>query len=292
MRNSSVELFRIIATFLVLIVHFNGWFVNMPDKFEGYSIMNVSQSFIEAFSCTCVNCFLVITGWYGMTFKWKHVWTIWSIVAWIYVGLYILNSVLTHEFSIFGFIARFIAIEYESYYIQCYLMLLFLSPVLNSFITKYGKKILPYTIAFWAIEILFDWLLKNKCLGFGHGYMLTHFVFLYILGQTAFLFKDEIRRIFTSIRCIIIYCSGCIIIGFSYFFISGELSFAYSNPVNVIMSFALFFLFERHTFYNKTINWIASSTLAVYVFHITPPVINALRAWDVYAQTTYSSILS
>ena len=26
-RNSSIELYRIIATFAVLIVHFNGWFV-------------------------------------------------------------------------------------------------------------------------------------------------------------------------------------------------------------------------------------------------------------------------
>lgn len=31
-RNSSVELFRIIATFLVLIVHFNGWFVGIPEN--------------------------------------------------------------------------------------------------------------------------------------------------------------------------------------------------------------------------------------------------------------------
>lgn len=32
-RNSSIELFRILATFLVLIVHWNGWFVGgMPEK--------------------------------------------------------------------------------------------------------------------------------------------------------------------------------------------------------------------------------------------------------------------
>ena len=34
-RNSSVELYRIIATLTVLIVHFNGWFVGgMPEKFD------------------------------------------------------------------------------------------------------------------------------------------------------------------------------------------------------------------------------------------------------------------
>lgn len=31
-RNSSIELFRILATFLVLIVHWNGWFVGGIDE--------------------------------------------------------------------------------------------------------------------------------------------------------------------------------------------------------------------------------------------------------------------
>lgn len=35
-RNSSIELYRIIATFTVLIVHFNGWFV---DGMRGFVIL-------------------------------------------------------------------------------------------------------------------------------------------------------------------------------------------------------------------------------------------------------------
>lgn len=100
MRNSSVELYRIIATFLVLIVHFNGWFVDMPSTFAGFSVFNISQDIIESVSCICVNCFLVITGWYGLRFKWKHVWTIWSILVWIYVPFYWVYSYFYNDFSI------------------------------------------------------------------------------------------------------------------------------------------------------------------------------------------------
>lgn len=272
MRNSSVEIFRIIATFLVLVVHFNGWFAGMSSTFAGFSTVYISQDILEALSCTCVNCFLVITGWYGMTFKWKHVWTIWSILVWIYVPSYIAQSLIAHSFSTIELIFNFIAIGKESYYIQCYLMLLFLSPILNSFIAKYGRKILPYTLAFWIIEVIFDWVLKNTCLGFGHGYMLTHFIFMYLLGQTAFLYKDEIHTLLTSKRCLFIYLIGTITIAGLYLKLPSYISFAYTNPINIIMAFSLFLLFERHEFHSKTINWISKSTLAVYILHCTPPL--------------------
>lgn len=288
MRNSSVELFRIIATFLVLIVHFNGWFVDMPSSFEGFTVINISQAFIEALSCTCVNCFLVITGWYGLKFKWKHVWTIWSILVFIYVPCYLVTAIYHHEISFVSLMMNIIAIGKESYYVQCYLMLLVLSPVLNSFISKYGGRILPYTLALWLIEFLFDWILKNQCLAFGHGYMLTHFILMYLLGQTAQLYQQEVSRYLTTERCLFVYILGSLLLTAMYFVIPKDTTFAYSNPLNVIMSFALFFIFERRNFTNKTINWISSSTLAVYILHCTPPIINVLLKWDNYAFVNYS----
>lgn len=290
MRNSSVEIFRIIATFLVLIVHFNGWFLGMPSKFAGLSLFTISQDVIESVSCICVNCFLVITGWYGLSFKWKHVWTIWSILVWIYVPFYILNYYITGNFSIWGFVMSIIALGRESYYVQCYLMLLFLSPVLNEFIKTFGRKILPYTLAFWTIEIIFDWILQNKCLGFGNGYELTHFILMYILGQTAFLYKEDIRKYYKTKYCILSLILGVILISNMYLFLSSKYCFDYSNPINIIMSFSLFFIFERKTFHNKAINWIASSTLAVYIIHVTPPLINVLREWDNYVLEAYTYI--
>lgn len=288
-RNSSVELFRILATFLVLIVHFNGWFVGgMPVKLTTFDYQNIGQALIEAASCTCVNCFLVITGWYGLKFKWKHVWTIWSILVWIYVPFYIIESIINDDFSILRLIFKMIALVEESYYVQCYLMLLFLSPILNSFIKRFGKKILPYTLAFLAIEIIFDWILGNKCLAFGNGYMLTHFIFMYLLGQTAFLYRDRIHEIFNQQKGIMIYILGILLITSMYIVIPADRAFAYSNPLNIIMSFALFFLFERKTFHSHLVNWIGASTLAVYMAHVTPPVINILQKWDVFVLTNYS----
>lgn len=280
MRNSSIELFRIIATLLVLIVHFNGWFVDMPSTFTGFSVFTISQDIIESISCICVNCFLVITGWYGLRFKWKHVWNIWSVLVWIYVPFYLVYSYFYNDFSIKLLLFKIIAIGQESYYVQCYLMLLFLSPILNSFIEKFGKRILPYTLAFWVIEIVFDWILQNMCLGFGRGYELTHFILMYLLGQTAFLYRKEIRKYYKSKYCVMSIISGTVVISIMYLVLPSKYCFVYSNPLNIIMAFSLFFIFERKTMHSRFINWIASSTLAVYILHITPPFINILREWD------------
>lgn len=251
-RNSSVELFRIIATFLVLIVHFNGWFLGgMPEKLIDFNFPSISQAFIESLSAVCVNCFLVITGWYGVNFKWKHIVTIWSILVWVYVPCYLMETIYNGNFSVSTLIINIIAFGQESYYVQCYLMLIFLSPILNSFIKLYGKRILPFSITFWLIEIGFDWILKNKCLSFGHGYELTHFLLMYMLGQTAFLYKRKIQKWITCNRGLIIYIVGAIIVTIMYIIIPGELVFAYSNPINVVMAFALFFVFERKVFFNN-----------------------------------------
>ena len=61
---------------------------------------------------------------------------------------------------------------------------------------------------------------------------------------------------------------------------------AYSNPVVVIESFALFFLFVYREFHNKTINTIAGSTFAVYIIQVTSPVKDWLFSVDKWALGT------
>lgn len=64
-RDSSVEVFRILATFLVLIVHFTGWFVGgIRNPFDSTLDLSfrIGQTVISALCVVCVNCFLIISG--------------------------------------------------------------------------------------------------------------------------------------------------------------------------------------------------------------------------------------
>lgn len=290
-RNSSVELFRILATLMVVIVHYNGWLAGgMPEHFDlsGASFFTVSQAVIEGFTAVCVNCFLVITGFYGVKLKPKTFWNMWILLVSIYVPCEIAMQIHEGAFSPRPLIEDLIAFTRESYYVQDYLMLVFLSPVLNTFIDKYGKKMLPYALMFWGIEIVFDWVRHNQSLGFAQGYSLIHFVLMYILGRTAFLYKDVIRNV-GSIRLGGGYIALCLLISCIYIMgMKSEWSYAYSNPLNIAASFCLFFVFQKRSFYSKAINKIAASTFSVYILHTCAPLINIIRKIDVYTLDNYS----
>ena len=81
-RESNVELFRILAMFLVLVVHFTGWFVGgLADPFDSTKDLSfrMGQMVMEALSVVCVNCFLIISGWFGIRLKFKSIWNTGSV---------------------------------------------------------------------------------------------------------------------------------------------------------------------------------------------------------------------
>ena len=290
-RNSSVELFRILAMLFVVIVHYNGWLTGgMADHFDqdAASVHSVTQATIQGMTAVCVNCFLVITGYYGVKFKGRTFWNMWVLLVCIYVPCEILMQGYHGEIHPMAFVDDILAFTRESYYVQCYLMLVFLSPILNSFIEKYDKKILPYVLMFWGIEFVMDWGHHNHSLGFEQGYGLIHFVLMYMLGRTAALYKDKITSM--NINCFRGgYFICCLLMALSYIAgLSYDRSYCYSNPLNIVGSFCLFFLFLRRNYYNKWINKVAASTFSVYILHTCAPMILVIGKIDVYTLSHYS----
>lgn len=143
-RESNIELFRIVATLLVLIVHFTGWLSGgMSNIFDSQLTLSfrIGQTIMEAISIVCVNSFLIISGWYGVKLKLKSLWKIYILLVSIYIPVQMIDYLLTGHFSIVLFIDNILAFTRESYFVQCYLMFVFLSPIINSFIEKYKKML-------------------------------------------------------------------------------------------------------------------------------------------------------
>lgn len=66
-RQSSMELLRIVAMVLVLVVHVNGS-LNHADAslINPHSWQGFAWSFVESISICCVNIFVMISGWFGI----------------------------------------------------------------------------------------------------------------------------------------------------------------------------------------------------------------------------------
>ena len=282
-RNSSIEAFRILATFLVLLVHFSGWFVGGISNPYDTSLdisFRIGQMIIESLSIVCVNCFLIISGWYGIKLKFSSLWKIYTIIFFIYVPFQIFDSAITHSFSIKELFNNILVFTRESYFVQCYTMLVIISPILNTFIEKYGKKIINYVILLWLIEIIMESIWDNNCLGYENGYSLPHFILIYMLSRTAYLNKALLSKV--KIKYWIIGYFLCATIICIMHVMGYKHTWDYSNPIVVIQSFCLFFPFTYVIFYNKSINWVASSTFAVYIMHTCNPLLLILKIADNY----------
>ena len=209
-RNSGVELFRILATLLVLVVHLNGWMVGgIADSFDESTpvCIRIGQHVIWSLSLCCVNCFLVISGWFGVKLKFTTLYRLWILIVSVYVPFYIANVIITpHDFSIWFLLQSILVFPRESYFVQNYIMLLFLSPVLNSFIDKYNGQITKWVKALFIIEFTMESVFANKCLFIEKGYSLFHFVVMYMLGRVAFINKEKLLYVHSKYFITLFFC--------------------------------------------------------------------------------------
>lgn len=281
-RNSSIELYRIIATFAVLIVHFNGWFLG-DWPLPAYDINNptlfrAGQMIISALSIICVNMFVIISGYFGIRLKLSSILKLIIYLGLIYVPLYIVKCFSDNEFVLTDFIERCFVISYAGYFIQCYFMLMILSPVINAFIDKYGRDSLKWVLLFWGLEFWFDCIMEVEELGYNRGYSVIHFVLMYMIARCIKLYEGDVKKInqwvwllgYLLSTIVIVICH---IIGIVW-------CWNYSNPIVVFSTVCSFLPFLYKTYFNKVINWIASGTLAVYIIHVTYYIRSSLQRVD------------
>ena len=276
-RESNIELFRIVSTFFVLVVHFTGWFVGgMADPMDTTLDLSfrIGQIVIESLTVVCVNCFLIISGWFGIKFKLRSLLKMYMLLVSIYIPFQIISSIYTGEFSLLHLVDNILVFTRESYFVQCYVMLMLFSPVLNSFFEKYGKRSLALVLLLWFVEAFMGNIRNNVCLGINEGYSLIHFILMYMLARVARLYKDRLLKVKRGVW-ILCYFVCAILVGIAHL-IGFKHAWAYSNPIIIIEAFCLFFPFAYQSFHNRSINWIASSTFAVYIIHTTPPMYSVL----------------
>ena len=281
-RNSRIELYRILATFAVLIVHFNGWFLG-DWPLPAYDINNptlfrTGQTIISALSIICVNMFVIISGYFGIRLTLSSILKLIIYLGLIYVPLYIVKCVSDNEFVLTDFIERCFVISYAGYFIQCYFMLMILSPVINAFIEKFGRDSLKWVLLFWGLEFWFDCIMEVEELGYNRGYSVIHFVLMYMIARCIKLYEDDIKKIKLWVW-VLGYLFSTIVIILS--FMAGvKWCWNYSSPIVVFSSVCTFLPFLYKTFHNKVINWMASGTLAVYIIQITNRVRTTLETVD------------
>lgn len=281
-RNSFIEVYRILAVFSVLIIHYNGWFLGgLPDSFDfdNPTAHRIGQVIIASLCACCINCFLLISGYFGINLRWQSIVKFLIQLMGVYIPWYFIDCIVNGcPIQLKCLINNCLVISRGGYFVQCYFMLMLLSPVLNAFVERFQKKAIWVVLLLLVSEFYFDCIIGNERMGFAHGYSVAHFCLVYLIGRTIFIYRDKIIGV-KRYKWVLLYLTFACLIAWMY--IAGiGFTFDYSNPLVITTGVFSFLPFIYKSGSNRIINWVASGTFAVYLIQVCEPAFSFLCKMD------------
>lgn len=264
-RQSNIELLRIIAMFAILFGHFVGYgYGDIADVQETYKI-TINQ-LILAFLNIHVNLFLLITGYWGIKLKWASFMGLFVKCSFYAVGIYVIWALVSDQSMHLSAICKrclFFCRTSPWWFMENYFYLMLFSPLLNICIKNLDK--MRYTkilLLLLFINMVIGGVLRSSLNT--TGFSIHHFIFVYFIG--GYIRRYGLFEKLSSKMLLLIYIL-CVLFIFLGFVSDFEISRGYINPFVLLGSIVVFCFFLRLKFKSRVVNWIASSSLAVYLLH-------------------------
>lgn len=282
-RDSNFELLRIIAMILVLGVHANFLSIGRPtfEEFETNPSSTGFRIFAQSLCIICVNVFILLSGWYGIKPKIEKLCDFLFQIFFFSIFIFIISAITNPKQTLClkGFLALFL-LDKELWFVKAYLLLFFCSPMINLFIEKSSsKQIGVFLIAFYTFQLIFGWFITSV-VWFDGGYSTLSFIGLYVLAGYIrkselylFRFKGRIDFFIYFILILLISLFATFLISQNYKGMMNKM-FWYNSPLVILASIYFFLFFSKIKLHNKTINYIAISSFAIYLLHANPLIIN------------------
>lgn len=278
MRDSNMELLRIVAMIMVMALHANQ--VLLPV--QNVSLHNTSFSFStvyvyvsEALSIVCVNAFIMISGWYSIRFRLKR---LLELIFMVYFFSIIMCFLFPSTNGYGKDLTDILLLrQYGCGFIPSYILLYILSPILNNFVdTAEKKKIGFFLLLFFGAQTVFSFI--NNFTWYFDGFSPLPWIGLYILARYLKLYPGKLSSFSAKIDFIIYFVLSCTIAIGSIILISrfgtGGRLFNYTNPLVILSSAYLVLFFSKLKIKSRWINWLGVSTLSAMLIHLSPGFIN------------------
>ncbi|MBR5657519.1 MAG: acyltransferase family protein [Prevotella sp.] len=276
-RDSNMELLRIVAMILVMVVHADFRALGWPST-EDIGLNNMLPRFlVESFSIICVDTFVLLSGWYGIRFKWNRLGELFFQVLFfllIGVGIWFL-TVRNHQES-YGILIRHLLLfgNWDYWFVKCYVLLYVFSPILNAFVENCTKRqFLAVLVMFFVMQTYLGWI-TDGVKWYADGYSGISFMGLYLLSRFIRLHPNALIVEHKLWFYLFVYVALAVLNGLLayYVFISGHIAlykrlFYYINPLVIIQAIAFLLFFSKLEFKSRIINWIAISSFAIYLLH-------------------------
>lgn len=274
-----MELLRCFAMLLVCLFHIDFISYNFPE-----SQLNINTQPLEAFikllatsaTFTCVDVFVLLSGWYGIHFKKRRLAEFIFQVLIFSISIYAFMLLLDDnvKFRWQSLVHIFMTDDY--WFVPVYLSLYVFSPVLNSFIEKSDKKTMAFVVVvILLLQSVFGWLSPNEE-GYLEGRSPFSFFILYMLARYVHIHADNIKRISKkglAVIFTIIICVQALLTFFLYKHgqqVMIDTIFKFSSLFTISAALCIVLFFYHLKIRSKAINWIGKSAFAVFLLHCFP----------------------
>lgn len=286
-RQSNFELLRIVAMFMVMMLHVNFLALGKPtlDEANTATVPTFVRIMFEVMSVGCVDLFVLISGWFGIKANRKSLFTFIFQVVFVFYGVSAACLLYDHSNAIGG--GKFLElVTCRSWFVQAYLGLYLLSPALNLMVEK-SKNIHKWVLCGWlAFELVYDFASPDPRL-FDGGYSTLHFVAIYLLARYVRLYgvHDFIRKnsgvLFVVVSLFVTCCMFMLIkTGHGLCHLN-----SYTSPFVIFLALMLLIKTDSIHIQNNIINRIGGASFAVYLVHTHPLVLGTFfLTWakDIY----------
>ena len=244
---------------------------------------------MESFSIIGVNCFVLISGYFGIkpSVKGAINFILWCMFY--AVGIYTLVAIIkpTSENLSTLFSSFLIFSHTDLWFIPSYFALYIISPIINKGLQNIEKE--QYNlliIGLTFLNVYLGWFWQGNINPTGYNTM--QLIYIYVIGKYLRLFINSNKKY--RIKYITIYICALTSIFISTFLFKSTMAFAYNSPFVILASVSFFLIFTTFNFHSKVINSIALNAFAVYLIHKMPPIWSTLRDFLYDTSTTWAII--
>ena len=277
-RDSNMELLRIVAMCLVMIVHADFRALSVPsvEDFGNDTYRTVMRLVIESLSIVSVNTFVLLSGWFGIRFRFNRlVEFLFQVFCFLLLGFAIAVFTVREQALTFQGATNLLLLgEWDYWFVKCYLLMYIFAPVMNSFVKHCTERQFRiFLILFFTFQSVYG--LVGGAEWFKLGYSGISFMGLYMLARYIRLYPNRLTTLDKKWDMVIYFSLAVLmtLIGVAVLAMGQNPKlinrmYAYTSPLVIVASvYFLLFFTKIDLEYNRVINWIASSCFAIYLVH-------------------------
>ena len=272
-RDSNMELLRIMAMLLVMIIHADFLTLGIPTREDlaAEPMDTFMRYMIGGMSSVCVNVFVMISGWYGISFKIKRIGKL-LFQTFFFVFLIFLVLVWPKGISVCLTEAKNFFLMEGYWFIAAYLLLCIMAPALNAFCEQASRSLLRNVlVAFFLYQTIFSYMGNSPW--YDDGYSPLPFLGLYLLARYLRMYPNRFSKFKKGWDIFVWGVTSVIIAVLSMFLLfhgTGGRLYNYTSPLILVSSTYFFLFFTKIHFKNNVVNWLGKSCFAAFLVHMNP----------------------